>query len=388
MVLTFRWCCPRRYRLLWNLRFLNGCHTEGMLDTSVRLLRLLSLLQTRREWSGQELAERLGGHHPDRAQRHRAAAPPGLCGAVADRSRRRLSARPRCRDAAAAAGRRRGRGRRARAECGGRGHRHRDRGDLAARDDQARADAAGPAAAAAGRAAPGHGVRSGRRTDRRRRCPGRRWPPPAATPSSCASTTRPAPARRSSAGSSRIGWSTPGTGGTCWPGTATGRTGVRSGPTEFGRGCPPGRGSPRASRRRTSRATSSAAPRPRPGAIPARVRLHAPAEVDRRPDHPGRRPADPGRRGHPASWRPAATRCSTWWRTSPRSTSPFDVLDPPELRDLLRSLADRYRAAVATTPRRGGWVPSRPGPWPPSGRRRPAGARRCAAGPGCCGVRR
>ena len=29
---------------------------------------------------------------------------------------------------------------------------------------------------------------------------------------------------------------------------------------------------------------------------------------------------------------------------------PFDVLDPPELRDLLRSLADRYRAAVATTP--------------------------------------
>ena len=30
-----------------------------MLDTSVRLLRLLSLLQTRREWSGAELAERL-----------------------------------------------------------------------------------------------------------------------------------------------------------------------------------------------------------------------------------------------------------------------------------------------------------------------------------------
>ena len=33
--------------------------TEAMLDTSVRLLRLLSLLQSRREWSGAELAERL-----------------------------------------------------------------------------------------------------------------------------------------------------------------------------------------------------------------------------------------------------------------------------------------------------------------------------------------
>lgn len=31
-----------------------------MLETSARLLRLLSLLQTRREWSGAELAERLG----------------------------------------------------------------------------------------------------------------------------------------------------------------------------------------------------------------------------------------------------------------------------------------------------------------------------------------
>ncbi|WP_205472450.1 YafY family protein [Nocardioides sp. SYSU D00038] len=31
-----------------------------MLDTSVRLLRLLSLLQTRRDWAGAELAERLG----------------------------------------------------------------------------------------------------------------------------------------------------------------------------------------------------------------------------------------------------------------------------------------------------------------------------------------
>ena len=31
-----------------------------MLETSARLLRLLSLLQSRRDWSGAELAERLG----------------------------------------------------------------------------------------------------------------------------------------------------------------------------------------------------------------------------------------------------------------------------------------------------------------------------------------
>lgn len=34
--------------------------TGGMLETSARLLRLLSLLQTRRDWTGAELAERLG----------------------------------------------------------------------------------------------------------------------------------------------------------------------------------------------------------------------------------------------------------------------------------------------------------------------------------------
>ena len=31
-----------------------------MLETSARLLRLLSLLETRRDWSGPQLAERLG----------------------------------------------------------------------------------------------------------------------------------------------------------------------------------------------------------------------------------------------------------------------------------------------------------------------------------------
>jgi predicted DNA-binding transcriptional regulator YafY len=35
------------------------CHTRHVLETSTRLLRLLSLLQSRRSWSGPELAERL-----------------------------------------------------------------------------------------------------------------------------------------------------------------------------------------------------------------------------------------------------------------------------------------------------------------------------------------
>jgi biotin operon repressor len=45
---------------LWNVRFLNAWQTREMLETSVRLLRLLSLLLGRRDWSGAELAERLG----------------------------------------------------------------------------------------------------------------------------------------------------------------------------------------------------------------------------------------------------------------------------------------------------------------------------------------
>jgi predicted DNA-binding transcriptional regulator YafY len=45
---------------LWNVRFLNDWQTREMLETSVRLLRLLSLLQSRRTWSGAELADRLG----------------------------------------------------------------------------------------------------------------------------------------------------------------------------------------------------------------------------------------------------------------------------------------------------------------------------------------
>lgn len=44
---------------MWNLRFLNAWQTGRMLETSVRLLRLLSLLQAKPDWSGGELAERL-----------------------------------------------------------------------------------------------------------------------------------------------------------------------------------------------------------------------------------------------------------------------------------------------------------------------------------------
>src|ERR1700755_801578 len=53
--------CWRRCRALWNLRFRNTCEDGPMLETSVRLLRLLALLQSRRDWSGADLAARLEG---------------------------------------------------------------------------------------------------------------------------------------------------------------------------------------------------------------------------------------------------------------------------------------------------------------------------------------
>ncbi len=45
---------------MWNLRFLKDWQTGEMLETSVRLLRLLSLMQSRPDWSGADLADRLG----------------------------------------------------------------------------------------------------------------------------------------------------------------------------------------------------------------------------------------------------------------------------------------------------------------------------------------
>lgn len=45
---------------MWKLRFRNIWQTRRMLETSVRLLRLLALLLSRRDWSGTDLAARLG----------------------------------------------------------------------------------------------------------------------------------------------------------------------------------------------------------------------------------------------------------------------------------------------------------------------------------------
>ena len=86
-----------------------------MADTAARLLALLSLLQAGSDWSGTELAERLGV--TDRTVRNdidrlRGARLPGRRG---PRPRRSLPARRRREAAAAAAGRRRGRGGRGRA---------------------------------------------------------------------------------------------------------------------------------------------------------------------------------------------------------------------------------------------------------------------------------
>ncbi len=46
-------------RPLRTVLVLNTFRLEAVLETSARLLRLLSLLQTRRDWSGEDLAERL-----------------------------------------------------------------------------------------------------------------------------------------------------------------------------------------------------------------------------------------------------------------------------------------------------------------------------------------
>ncbi len=49
-----------RYGQLRKIRFRNCDYAGAVLGTSARLLRLLSLLQVRRDWTGAELAERLG----------------------------------------------------------------------------------------------------------------------------------------------------------------------------------------------------------------------------------------------------------------------------------------------------------------------------------------
>jgi predicted DNA-binding transcriptional regulator YafY len=50
---------PEEYQALRTTSVLDQCHTGNMLETSARLLRLLSLFQGRRYWSGADLAGRL-----------------------------------------------------------------------------------------------------------------------------------------------------------------------------------------------------------------------------------------------------------------------------------------------------------------------------------------
>src|SRR5882724_676806 len=112
-----------------------------MLETSARLLRLLGLLQTRRDWTSAELATRLNVTTRTirndvarlRALGYPVEARPG-CG-------RRLSPRHRGFPASAAARRRRGGGGRDRTEDRGEWLGRRDRGGLGAGPSQAAADA-------------------------------------------------------------------------------------------------------------------------------------------------------------------------------------------------------------------------------------------------------
>ena len=174
---------------------------QAVANTSGRLLDLLSLLQARRDWPGDDAgraARRLGPHDPPR---HRAAARARVPRRVGDRAGRRLPAAggtampPLLLDEdeaiAIAVGLRHGRPRI--------GDRH--RGDLRARARQARAGAAGAPPP------PGRGVRvgdgrgAGHRADRRPPAPDddrrglpRRGVPP--VPSTAAATGRDPPRRR------------------------------------------------------------------------------------------------------------------------------------------------------------------------------------------------
>src|SRR5580658_9265143 len=113
-----------------------GGRLDGMLETSARLLRLLSLLQSRRDWTGAELASRLDvGLRTVRRDVDRLRdlgypvdAAPGVAGGY------RLGV------GAAAPGGRGSRGGRDQPAQRHQRQRRRTRGDLAARADQAPAD--------------------------------------------------------------------------------------------------------------------------------------------------------------------------------------------------------------------------------------------------------
>ena len=118
--------------------------------------------------------------------------------------------------------------------------------------------------------------------------------------------------------SSRTVWSTPGGGGTCWAGTPTGPTGGRSAPTGSDPGCRPAHASRPGSRQVATRSrTCCAASAPRPG----HTRPGTPARVGRAMAQ--RIPTTAGlwRRstGGPACCTPAASR----WAISPPSSAPW-----------------------------------------------------------------
>ena len=214
--------------------------------TSSRLLTLLSLLQGRRDWPGQELADRLevSGRTVRRdVDRLRELGYPveSLTGPAGG-----YRLRGRHRDAAAAARRRRGdrdRGRPAhgRARVGGR-----DRGDVGARAGQARAGAARPPAPARpGARRRDHDAAYGGGPTVDPQVPDaarRRLPRPRAA---CASATRRARASARAARPSRTRSSTSAAAGTSWRGTAGARTGARSASTASRARTPSGRFQPR-----------------------------------------------------------------------------------------------------------------------------------------------
>ena len=211
--------------------------------------------------------------------------------------------------------------------------------------DQARADPAGPAAAPARRPAAGHGLRGGRRPDRRRRDAHqhrRRLP-------------RPRAAALRLPGARRRGQRAPR--GAAPPGLhRSPLVPARLGPRPRRLAHLPRRSDPpaparrpavsrRASRPRTPRATSCAESARWPGSTRPGYACTRPPRSS--PSASRRRPACCAQTtSTAASWRPAATPCVTSSASSPASTSAFEVLDPPELRTLLRELADRYAAAA------------------------------------------
>ena len=130
---------PTTVRRLRSVSVRNCEDRAIVLETSARLLHLLSLLQSRREWAGRRPRRPPRGRAADGAPRRRPAARPRLSDRRHARRRGRVPA-GRGRRAPAAAARRGGGGRgRGRAARRGERGRDRDRGDLGARARQARA---------------------------------------------------------------------------------------------------------------------------------------------------------------------------------------------------------------------------------------------------------